>query len=340
MSSIAEIISNREGVNASFLDEAMRRVEAIKAVLFVWHPYMPLNNLGADTFRFNYPRPVLHRLEPLPVTTVERADIHSRGRNSLGMTGVSNFRGTGASLEGDVLGAGGFVPSGQGAIVKQEQQRPAETVIDILQAWSKVGMVELQSLAASDENELILSYKLYDVIFKEAETEEHLEIGRRPVSLVLEDYPLWLERSAPRVLEHALRSGLPATLEKKGERLIAEASQGVARAHVFVLDPENGILPKTRKGLQVAKQGGLEGKTHLDRQDMWCLEQFPSFQVNPDAERAERALAATIEKGSESAESTNAGLLAIVEQNQTVIGMLAEQQRQTNELIQQVSKRK
>jgi hypothetical protein len=343
--SVADII-RAHGVAAGDIQETVREVESVKAIRFAWHPWMNLDNFGPDTFRFNVPYAVLPRLDPIPLWTVPRPFIHSRQQGSLGMLGVSTYVGTGEYNPegvrgyGDSSGFGGSVPSGAGARVTRIPQKPAESVKDLLQAWGKVGMTELVSLAAVDEAELVLSYDLYEAVAGEAKNEEEEEAGRRPAGMPLEDFLFtpylapfglpsrsWLEQGAPRALEYALRlKKIPKSYESAGLQLISELTDGVSRAHAFALDPANGQLPKTRKLMQIAKQGGGEGKTHFDEQDLWMMREFPSFPMDTEVDRAQRALSEAVSEGNRDQTGMATAVLALAEE-------MREGRKQTDEIL-------
>jgi len=355
---IADVMAAR-GVNATDMAATIRRAEAVQAVRFAFHPWKPLPNFGADTFKFNVPYPVLPRLSPIALWTVERPIIHENRRGSLGMIGVSTYTGSGERVShedsvrgfGDSSGFGGMVPSGGGARVTRVPQVPQESVLDLIQAWGALGMEELRSLAASDARELSLSYLLFDAVMLPALDDEDKKAGRRLDNMPLEEYPAWLADEAQGVLKHALSRGvyaatpqglerrvLPREFEERGEQLIAEISASVHRAVEFAVNPANGVLAKTRKAMQIAKTGAGEGgKTHYDELDEWLMNEFKKFPMDTDVDRAQRAVTTTIKQSAEAEAGIGNGLLAVVRQNQQVLEMLAEGQKQNAQLIRQLA---
>jgi hypothetical protein len=328
---LAEIIQARTGRPAGGFHETVREIEAVKAVMFLFHPWMDLPNFGSEGFRFNLHVPVIERLTPVPVTTVPRVIIHAKQRGSFGLLGVSNFVGGDGSLDAMQQGGiGGMVPQGAGAVIERVQQRPQETVRDVLNAWGFLGMTHLASLDASDEAGALSSFDLYDAVMAPARNEDEMAQGRRPVHLVLEDFPLWLSQGAPRALEGFLRAvkeqASRKDAEKRGRALIGEVSSAISRAGLHALDPANGILPKTRRDMEARGRGG-EGKTHLDDQDLWLLRQYPSFDMDSMAERAQRAVEETVRKQAESGDASAQAILALA-------GQVAKQGERTDRMLE------
>jgi len=348
-------IMRQHGASAAGLDETMREIEAVKAVRFAWHPWMPLNNFGADTFRFNVPYAELPRLEPIALTTVQRPVIHSKARGQFGLLGVSTFVGQGTGLEGDSSGFGGSVLSGAGAHVSRVQQRPEESIRDLLQAYTHYGMTHLDSMGAADERELTEAYVVYEAVMGEARSKEEEDAGRRPVGLLLEDFPNWLSQGALEGFRYALQHGVsrsvaivrgnevaghelrrfdvPKNSQGRAEQLISEIRDGILRAEAAAIGPENGILVKTRKAIQTAKNGGMEGKNHKDSQDLWLEAQYPSFDMDTDVERANRALQTTLDHNAEGGGAQTAALLALAQQ-------MVEQGRRQDKILEALARQK
>lgn len=349
---IAEVM-RQHGAPAADFEETLREIEAVKAVRFAWHPWMPLNNIGGDSFQFGVNLPVLGRLEPIPLLTVTRPEILGP-KPGLTLTGRTYFVGSDSSLEESATGFGGAAVGGKGANVRQFRQTPENTLADLLNAFNHFGMTALASLDAADERELELSFSLYETVMGEAHDEAEEEAGRRPAGLLLEDFPRWLDRGAPRAVERAYSNGIvrmvadvrdgkvvgyvpkryaaPKVQERRIEQLISEIRAGIMRAEATAIGPENGILVRTRKLIQNAKNN-LEGKGHFDGQDLWLMEQYPSFPMDTDVERASNAVQEAVETGAKANAETTAALLAVVQQNQQFMQMMAQQQAETNRLL-------
>jgi hypothetical protein len=216
-------------------------------------------------------------------------------------------------------------------------QMPSTSMRDLYTAYSKFGMVELESLAAHDEGELARSFILFNAVMGPAADNKEIETGRRPANLVLEEFPQWLADEAPRALRAGLKGvvirGREYQLTKDqlpaGERLIDEIAGSMERAEAAALNPSDGVLPRTKELLNITANKGQGGKTHLDRQDMWLLEQYPSFKMDTDVERAQKAMQGAIEAGTQNSDEFKTGVMAILQQQQEA----AARSQQTLDLL-------
>ncbi len=376
----AQQLYQHGGSGVADLEETLREVETIKAVRFCLHAWMPFPNFGPDGFRFNVHYPELPRLEPIVLPTVTRPEIKGPApRGGFGLLGnIGTWRGsdtTSGRGEDDFSpGFGGNIPAGQGAQVEQVYQRPAESVYNLLTAFGGYGLVELKSMA-SDEGGLELSFLLFEAVMGEARSEEELDAGRRPAGLVLEDFPGWLSRGAPDAFRYAaarkkvsrmvrLRDGrfelrefpFRATPdeEARAEALISAVAASVKQATTRALNPDNGVLPKTRRLMQVGKNGGVEGKHHHDTLDLFLMGQFPSFPMDTDVDRAQTAVREAVVAGGENAAAVaealrrQAEVQEMIARNQAeatarqdaIIATLAEGQRAQTALLERLLKEK
>lgn len=332
------------------LTETVRQVESVKSVKFAFHPWLPISNFGSDGFRFNIPYPVLERLTLIPLAVFPYPKITPRanGQFALGMATLTEA-----------------VPAmGSQSKVETLMQMPSVSMRDLYTAYSKFGMVELQTLASHDEAELSENFILFHAVMGLAgtdangnELEEDLKAGRRSINYTLEDLLKpspdlmdprvssnfsWLDNGA----HHALRTALKGVTIKgqryaiaqsqiaKGERLIEEIKTSVYRAHQAALNPSDGILPRTKELLNITANKGQGGKTHLDNQDSWLLSEYPSFRMDTDVERAQRAMQGAIEAGNQSGDEFKSGVLAMMQQQQQ---MMAQQQETLNLLAKIVT---
>jgi hypothetical protein len=354
--SLADIL-REQGSSAAGLEETEAELKPLKALRFAWHPWLAFPNLDGEGFKFNVRYAVLERLEPISITTVPRVVVKgpSPGFSPLGIT---SFFGTGVTegkdFVGDSSGMLGMVPGGRGAEITRVQQRPDESIGYLLQAYGDRGMTALTALDA-DDAEAEMSFVLYEAVMGEARDDADREAGKRAPGLLLEDFPAWLARDAERALEDGFRRGvlrlvkqyrdgvlvgeepkayrLPSGqgLERRGMQLIEEIRGGITRAVRMATDPANGVLPKTRKQLQVAKNGGQEGKFHFDGLDVWLMQQFPNFDMDTDSERSARAVQHAVEHGSNVTAETNQMFAKIFEQQQATQAAIAAQMAQTAE---------
>lgn len=331
------------------LTETVRQVESVKSVKFAFHPWLPIPNFGSDGFRFNIPYAVLERLQLIPLAVFPYPRFTPRaGQFALSMATLTEA-----------------VPAmGSQSKVETLMQMPSVSMRDLYTAYSKVGMVELQSLAAHDEAQLSESFILFHAVMGFARTDEHgnelqqdLEAGRRSIHYTLEDLLKpspdlmdarvsrslsWLENGAPRALRASLKGvkikGQIYTIAQsqisKGEKLIEEIKTSVYRAHQAALNPSDGILPRTKELLNITANKGQGGKTHLDNQDSWLLSEYPSFRMDTDVERAQKAMQGAIEAGNQSSDDFKTGVLAMMQQQQE---MMAQQQQTLNLLTKFVT---
>jgi hypothetical protein len=308
------------------LRETVRRVESVKTVRFAFHPWLPMPNFGSDGFRFNIPYPTLERLSLIPLAVFDYPRIVARPAGAFALSIATLTE---------------AVPAmGSQSKVETLMQMPSTSMRDLYTAFSKFGMVELQSLVAHDEAELSRSYILFNAVMGAAQDNSEIEAGRRPSDLVLEEFPHWLAQDAPRALRAGLKRVVIRGRQYKltedqlpaGEKLITEISGSVARAEAAALNPSDGILPRTKELLNITANKGQGGKTHLDRQDVWLLEQYPSFKMDTDVERAQKAMQEAIVAGNQGSDDFKNGVMAILQQQQQAMN----QQQETIGLLTQL----
>jgi hypothetical protein len=302
---------------------------------FLFHPWMPINNTGKEGFAFTINLPELARLSPLPAMAVTRPHIMARKSGSLNMLGTTSYVGSDTNLNEISPGAGGMVPTGAGAPVEQRTVRPEVTVRDLTLAFGDRGMQHLSALDAADEVEFGTAFVIFEAVMEPGWDEKTIGAGRRHPELLLEHFPVWLQQGAPRALEHALANGVltrqpivehgrivnykeslhkvPRSAEQKGLKLIDEVRASITRAIDRAVGPENGVLVRTRRMMQAGARGA-EGKTHFDSLDLWLLQQFPSFDMDTDTERAALMLKGTMEESNKGSEGTAQAILTLAEQ--------------------------
>ena len=294
------------------LSSTIKRVESVNTVRFVFHPWLPINNLGADGFALNVHYLVLDRLKLIPITVFD-------------YTRIINKR-SGFSLMSSIVGDIGGIP-GRGQVeLETVMQMPATSIDYLRTAHGAKGLVELESLISANPEELHYSYGLYHSIFREAQNDEDLKRGHRPPGLVLEDFPRWLDKDASRLLFDMQGENV-----EKGAKLISEIRKSIDLAFEAALSPSVGILPKTKEGLNITANRGTGGKTHLDAQDEWLLKQFPSFEMDTDVERARMAMQTAIEAGNAGQQNVTKVMVELMAQQQAAMA----QQQQTLDLLTQ-----
>jgi hypothetical protein len=289
------------------LASTMKRVETVNTVKFVFHPWMPINNIGGDTFSFNVHYAVLERLKLIPIPVFDYARIVPIGR--------------GFAIASAVTGEFGAIPSRNQVRVETLMQMPSTSVEALRTAYSKFGLVELASLESHDVQGARASFTLFANVFREAASEADLDRGFRPPGLTLEGYPAWLDHYAPRVLV-ALASQVETFDMPRAEQLVAELRESFRLAEEAALSPSTGILPKTKELLNITANGGSGGKTHLDDADNWLLKQYPSFEMDTDVERARAAMQRAIESGNQGQKDLTATMVEMMGQQQQTLDLL------------------
>lgn len=348
---IAETLRTYGGAPVGDLEETVRAIESTQAVMFAFHTWIPFPNFGSEGFKFNIQHTVLERLTPIYLPVYPKAVIVPRF--APGQFAVGGVAPGAVTADGSIVG--GSIPSrGSAAKVAQVPQLPAESLQELLTAYGRYGMVGLHSLSAQTPQETRMSFALFEGVMGAAQSEEEDKAGRRPEDLLLEDFPVWLERGAPRALEYALSRGanlripifekqppvpgmqpriidyriehvsLGSQMEQRGHRLITEVYQSVRQAHEMALNPSDGILPRTKELLDITANKGQGGKNHLDGQDEWLMRQFPSFSMDTSVERAQKALQGVLAESGQSQGDTQAGILALLEKQGKTIDMLTE----------------
>jgi len=313
---IADTLRELSGPGATIpdLSSTIKRVESVNTIRFVFHPWMPINNLGSDGFAFNVHHLSLDRLKLIPITVFD-------------FTRIINKR-SGFSLMSSIVGDIGGIP-GRGQVeLETLMQMPATSVDYLRTAHGAKGLVELESLISYDDTGLRYSFGLFQTIFREAQSQEDIAHGHRPPGLLLEHFPNWLEHGAPKLLED-----LQGENVNQGMQLISEIRKSIDLAFEAALSPSVGILPKTKEGLNITANRGTGGKTHLDAQDEWLLKQFPSFEMDTDVERARSAMQTAIEAGNAGNQGVNKQMADIMERQER---MFAAQQQTLDLLTQAV----
>lgn len=348
---IAEVLQTMggPGMPVPDLQETIKQVESVKTVKFAFHPWYPHPNFGPDGFRFNIPYPVLNRLELIPLAVFQYPEIVPRASGQFALMGATLAE---------------AVPSmSSQSKVTTRMQMPSVSMRELHVAYSKFGMVELASLTAQNEEELAQSFVLFHAVMaparrvkdsegREIDLEEDLIAGRRPADMPLEDYAKvpgnllpsnssssksWLVGEAPRALRSALKGikingrtySIAQSQIAQGEKLIQEIHTSILRAHEAALSPSDGILPNTKKLLNITANRGQGGKTFVDHLDMWLMDQYPSFAMDTDVERARKSMQSALEANSQGSGEFNTGIMAILQQQQVQM----ERQQVTLDLL-------
>lgn len=318
-STIADVMSQfgHEGVSVPDLNDTIRQVESIQSARFAFHPWCPIPNFGSDGFRFNVQYAVLDRLVPIFLPAFPYPKIIARSAGMFALIGATLTE---------------AVPStGSQSKVETLLQMPSVSIAELRMAYGDKGMVELASLLAHDPQELAKSLILFEAVMGVAQSADASDSKRRPPDLVLEDFPMWLETDAPRALRAGLRKvvvrgneyKLTSAQIPKGEQLIEEIKNSIALAESAALNPSDGILPRTKELLNITANNGQGGKTHLDRLDNFLLEQYPSFRMDTDVERAQKAMQSALEAGHHGDDEFKTGIMAILQQQQKTLDLLA-----------------
>jgi hypothetical protein len=287
------------------LSSTIKRVESVNTVKFIFHPWIPIENLGPDGFAFNVHYARLERLKLIPIPVFDYARIINK---------TSSF-----SLMSAILGEIGAIP-GRGQVhIETLMQMPTTSIEALGTAHGRHGLIELKSMESHDEGGLRHSFGIFDAVFREAKNPAEVEEGYRPPGLLLEQFPRWLDDGAPRLL-----GGLSKETVETGLLLISELRQSLRLAEEAALSPSIGILPRTKELLNITANRGTGGKTHLDAVDEWLLKQYPSFEMDTDVERARHAMQTAIEAGNAGQQVTTQLLAGLMERQQQTLDLLTQ----------------
>jgi len=317
-SNIASTLAELSGPGAIIpdLSSTMRRVESVNTVKFIFHPWVPIDNLGPDGFAFNVHYARLDRLKLIPIPVFDYAKIMNASY--------------GFSLMSAVVGDIGAIPSRGQTKIETLMQMPTTSVDALRTAYGKFGLIELESLLSHDETELRYTFGLFKQIFSEATSGEDLERGLRPEGLLLENFPAWLSYGPPKLIAQLEREN-PQFDVARAHKLVGELRHSFFLAEEAALSPSIGILPKAKEGLNITANRGTGGKSHLDAVEEWLLKQYPSFEMDTDVERARLAMQSAMEAGNAGQQTVSNSLLAVVERQEQMMA----QQQQTLELLVQ-----
>lgn len=306
------------GINLDLSERAVGG-DTTQTVRFCFNPWMELSNLDGSGTKFNIPyarierfRPILLPAFPAPKISPRKAPMGFIGNLVTGDAGDEN------NLIGMAVASGGV-----GSHVETVVQMPSTSVEYLLTAWKRYGMVELKSLKSDGARELKERVLVFRGVF---------ESGEMPaVSMILEAWPGWLADDAPGVLDRLFSKGvkldgdnlrLPEKLLGVAEQMVTEVSASVARAHEAALSESSGILPNT-KALYESKQ-----KLTFDKQDRWLLQQFPSFEMDTEIERAQKANEQAMQESAKAGGQTASAMLELAQQNAAILKELAESRKE------------
>ena len=319
------------GLSKVSLQETARTTESLDTVRFVLNPWTPILNYSLSGFGFGVQIPVLERMDLIPIRTWKTPRIMPR---------TSPFA-LGVSPTGGVFPAGSV-----GSIVDRVLQFPAESV-DLLvsnygpNAPNNIGMVELASLASTEDRDKYEAVLLFKAVMKTPFDEGSL----RGVDICLEDMPRFLTHHAPALLKRAVQEGIDGyrlkTWQKRGELMIEHIGRAVAEATRVALDSTTGILPRTKEDLIASSKGMKDRKVLPDRLDEWLLTQFPSYSLDTDVERATRANASVtnaIRATGEAQAVTTQSMIEMMQQTFEQLRVANETNRLLLEKLQQGEK--
>lgn len=314
--------------------------DTMQTVRVCWHPWMPISMLSSNGTKFNIPaprpprRPYFERLSPIILPAFPAQNILPR-KAPYGFLG--NLVSSDPRLPSE--GGDGFglaVTSGAvGSHVEQITQMPRTSVDALVTAYGKFGLVELESLASEGAQELRQRILLYRGIFETDFTDDE-ENSVRATDLILEAWPSWLASEAERALKRAIDHGvavageiarLPKSFARIGEQLISEVSFGIARAEDMALNESSGVLPLTKTAME-AKE-----KRSYDKLDFFLLEQYPSFEMDTDIERAARANTEAMKEAGKGSEQIGTAVLEMAKQNTAILQELAESRKMMMQMM-------
>lgn len=326
---LEEAIRRAGGPRGVGLAGPRRLAETMQTVAFCFHPGMDIPNIGRQGFNFNVPYPALRRMEPILLHVFPAARIKPR------TTGVGFIGATASSGIADERGFeyGGAVPAGgAGKHIERYNQMPSVSANYLVTAHKQRGMVRLDSMTSQGDEELNLHVALFDAVFRTPFLKD-----KRAVDVELEHWPAFIDQVAGKLLGRFLkRDGLPEDFEDRGRQLIREVGKSVEGLRSYALNPSTGVLPTTKKEMEVAAKTG-QGKFFLNDEDQFLLKQFPSFKMDSEVERAQAAMRQTLEHNGQNSSDNTAALLKLAEQAQEANRISAAALAQNTAILQEMA---
>jgi hypothetical protein len=167
-----------------------------------------------------------------------------------------------------------------------------------------------------------------------------MESGPTPgAGICLELLPEFLAGEAQQLLIQVLKDGFdvgkagepkvlkfaqPARARQRGLRMIESIASAVNSATFRAKDENTGILPKTKADLIAAGKGMRDVKVLADHLDNFLLEQFPSYSLDTDVERATRANASVTNAIREKASDDNLTMRELLDLQRQTLAQLSQ----------------
>lgn len=336
--STALIESLLPGYSGERMAEASRTPETMATLRFMVHFWSDLPNSALAGYNFGVHHYILPRATLIPIRPWEIPVILPRVR--------------GMAFTSFTPDGGAFPSGGVGSKVDKKWQYPAVSVQNLLGAYGKdsyndIGMVELSSLKSESDLEKLEAVLLFKGVMETTDSD-----GNRGKDLPVETLLTWLNDGgqAFRLLQKALNSGVTAkagvppyelnkkTASERGRQMIKNMLTSCQQMSARALSKNTGILEITKADLIAAGKGQKDVKMRLDGRDEFLLEQFPTYSLDTDVERATRANRSVTDAITETGKESNTVLLQMAEQNAATQKMLAESQAQTAQVMQMLLK--
>lgn len=315
------------GISSAELQAAARTPESLTSVMFAFHPWCPIPNVTLSGFTFGIQHVVLKRMDLVPLKAWKTPIIQPR---------ASGFTVGSITL-------GGVFPSGAvGSKVEQQWQFPSESARQLLGSYGRgsvndIGMVILDSLSADSDLDKLRSLMTFHAVMRTPVDEG----GPVAVDLPMEYLPAFLKNDANKLLQRLVLHGMVVRGEevrlakggqKRGELMIAGIAESINAATRRATDEGTGILPQTKRQLIGASKGLKDVKVLPDLLDTFLLEQFPSYSLDTDVERATRANRSVTDAIQASGKESALTLRELLDMQRQTLEQLA----QANELNRQL----
>lgn len=352
---------NLGALAAHEIDKANRQSQSLQTMMFVWHCWLDITNRtgtgNAGKLRYStLPRTELIPLFAHPVYNITAG---AGGFSYGGQMGDMK-----ASEDGNLVHGFGTYAAGGKSVNTPRSMLAHESRIFIEKNYGEkgpgaAGCLVLESLTAEDDAAKVEAIMLYEGVMKNTRPIGEGENSVRGVDVLIEDLPEWLRTEAPQMLDYILKNGvdyapgviaekiklgiatghyrLEATARAKGKAFIKDLLRNVTVAVRLAVDKQRGILSITKGEIQKAKSHMPDSKQRPDFRDEFLLEQFYSFSMDTDVERAQRAnqpLAASLER---SAEVSNMTTQAMLDHNRMLLEEMKAMRAEVNALHSQLA---
>jgi hypothetical protein len=235
----------------SALDNIRASLAHQKQVAFVFHSWMPFANLSLQGFKFpQVPEKQIPRLSLIPIVAITEHLMGSRVSTS-----------TNRHIPVPVV----------------YQKEIGDSLTDLKMRFSQFGLVELPTLA-TDVDQIDDSISIFSILTRGISQATNLELlpeyfgATSPVDFQFTKKRPLIKKTALDYLEDAVKAKeITIDMADRAELACQALGQSTSVAHIFALEPANGVLPKTIRNISDRL------KFRFDIVDEWLVRQFPSF---------------------------------------------------------------